>query len=118
MRNKLEKTLLIIIAIVGLVTLTGCNKTTKTKTNNKTNEIVGSWKYQGSGDYIYTFKEDGTGTYKVGSTTMEFTYKTEGKKLSITYKGNTEPFETEYSIKNNVLNVVDSLGNDTLYNKK
>ncbi len=118
MRNKLGKTLLIIIAIVGLVTLTGCNKTTKTKTNNKTNEIVGSWEYQGGGDYIYTFKEDETGTYKVGSTTMEFTYKTEGKKLSITYKGNTEPFETEYSIKNNVLNVVDSLGNDTLYNKK
>ncbi|MBR2785998.1 MAG: hypothetical protein IKD76_00590 [Clostridia bacterium] len=46
---------------------------------------------------------------------MEFTYKTEGNKISILHTGNTSHLETEDSIDGDTLNVIDSLGRDTLY---
>ena len=63
---------------------------------------------------VYTFNEDGTGEYAG----KKFTYKTEGDKISITYDGSTAAFESTYEIKDNQLNIKDSLGNDTVYNKK
>ena len=79
--------------------------------------IVGTWKYEG-GNYIYTFNADGTGTYDLGSSKMEFTYTTTDKVLSITYTGNTSPMELEYILDGNTLNVKDSFGNDTIYKKQ
>ena len=51
-------------------------------------------------------------------TNFPSTYTADGNKLSILYTGNTAPFETEYSINGDTLNVKDSLGNDTLYTKQ
>ena len=107
MKSMLKKVLLATLLLVVTVTLTGC----------KDKGIVGKWEYK-TGGYTYTFNEDGTGTYDVGSTKMEFTYKTDGDKLSITYKGNTTAFETTFTIDKNTLNIKDSFGNDTIYNRK
>lgn len=93
----------IIVAVVAIVSI-----------NSKpaTAPIVGKWKYDGSVDYVYTFNEDGSGDYSG----MEFTYQTNGNKISIDYKsGGT--FETEYEINGSTLNVKDSAGKDTLYKK-
>ena len=49
---------------------------------------------------------------------MKCTYKIDGDKISILYDGSTVPFETTFSIENDTLNVIDSLGNDTLYTRK
>ena len=49
---------------------------------------------------------------------MEFTYTTEGDKISILYKGNTAPFETTFTIEGNKLNMKDSFGKDTIYKKQ
>ena len=107
--KNIIKSLLLIIAIVAFVLLlTGCGK--------KADGIVGSWKYDGA-DYTYIFNEDGTGSYEAFGNKMEFTYTTEGNKLSILYSGNTSPFETEYSIDGETLNVKDSFGSDTLYKR-
>ena len=92
-----------------------------TSSETRGNSIVGRWKYTDSDlgdlgiDFVYTFNADGTGDYDMSGTKMEFTYKTDGNKLTITY--DSGPFETEYEIKGNVLNVKDSGGNDTLYKK-
>ena len=102
---------LIVVAIVVVLIVNGNKGTTKADT------IIGTWKYE-SADYAYTFNEDGTGKYEAMGTTMEFTYTTEGNKLSITYTGNTSPFETEYSIDGNKLNVKDSFGQDTIYKRQ
>ena len=75
--------------------------------------IVGTWEYE-NGGYTYVFNNDGTGEY-VGKA---FTYTVDGNKISILYDGNTAPFETEFSIEGNKLNVKDSLGDDTIYIKK
>ena len=79
--------------------------------------LVGSWEYQ-SGGYTYTFNADGTGTYDVSGNLMKFTYEATDSKLTITFDGNTAPMTLDYSISGKVLNVKDSSGNDTLYNRK
>ena len=97
-------------------------KTTELETVNlsesNSQSIVGSWKNDELGyDFIYTFNEDGTGKYDAAGTIMEFTYSTNENELSILYTGNTAPFQTTYHIDGATLNVVDSIGNDTLYQK-
>ncbi len=85
------------------------------KTGNS--DILGSWEYE-SGGYTYTFNEDGTGVYDLGTSTMEFTYEVTDTQLSILYTGNTSPMVLEYEIDGNKLNVKDSFGKDTIYIKK
>ena len=120
--------LVLIAAIVGIVFAIvnnnnnngGSNSSSSSET--RSNPIVGRWKYTDSElgdlgiDFIYTFNADGTGNYDMSGTKLEFTYTTDGNKLSIKY---TESglFETEYEIKDNVLNVKDSGGSDTFYKK-
>jgi len=103
----MKKILVVVVLCFAVLLLVGCGK----------KGLTGSWKSE-SGNYTYTFKEDGTGTYDVSGTKMEFTYTTEGSKLSITYKGTTAPFETTFEINGNKLNVKDSFGNDTIYVRK
>lgn len=110
LKNTIKIVSLISILLISVLILTGCEN------KEGSNSIVGSWKYA-TGNYTYTFNEDGTGNYDTGGTKMEFTYTVEDGKLSILYTGNTAPFETEYSIDGDTLNVVDSLGNDTLYKR-
>ena len=99
-------------------TVTNQVETPKASEETTSGKIVGSWKNSDYGsDYIYTFKADGTGKYDAAGTVMEFTYTTKGNTLSILYTGNTAPFETKFSVKGNTLNVIDSIGNDTLYKK-
>ena len=79
--------------------------------------ILGSWEYE-SGGYTYTFNADGTGTYDVSGTIMNFTYEASDTTLSILYDGNTEPMELEYILDGDTLNVKDSFGSDTIYKRK
>ncbi len=116
MKKTLKMLAIIAILMVAMLGLTGCGSK-KDESAKNVNPIVGSWKYE-NGDYMYTFKEDGTGEYSYYSTKMEFTYKTEGDKLSITYKGSTAPFETTYKIDGDTLNVNDSFGKGTSYKKQ
>ncbi len=76
--------------------------------------IIGEWKLD---PFVYTFNEDGTGQYDAAGTIMKFTYTTEGEKISFLYEGNTDPWETTYSIDGDKLNVKDIAGNDTIYTR-
>ncbi len=116
-----------IAAIVAVVVVVVNNNNNNGNSNNggssetRSNPIVGRWKYTDSdlGDlgieFIYTFNSDGTGDYDMSGTKMPFTYTTDGSKLTINY--DSGPFETEYEINGNILNVKDSGGSDTLYKK-
>ncbi len=115
--NRVFKGLLALLFLVaGIFVLTGCEKKEKEPEIDRTS-IVGKWKYKNGGNFIYTFNKDGSGTYEVGESTMKFTYKTDKDKLSILYDGDTESFDTTYSIENDVLNVKDSNGKDVLYKR-
>lgn len=115
MKKILGVVLTVVMLVVTLISFSACND--KKKDDGAKNSIVGSWKYE-SGDYTYTFNEDGTGKYAFGTTALEFTYEIkDGNKISILYKGNTVALETEYKIDGDTLNVIDSLGHDTIYKK-
>jgi len=117
MKKVLKIALAVLVIAFMLFALTACGEKEESKESKKSESIVGSWKYPGA-DYTYTFNEDGTGTYDAAGNKMEFTYELDGNKISILYTGNTAPFETEYEIKGDELNVIDSLGNDTIYKRK
>jgi len=125
---NIKKNLIIILIIavltVGLFILTGCNESTNNTATNteakkaESTSVVGSWKNDEYGsDFIYTFNSDGSGKYDAAGTLMEFTYTIDGSRISIMYTGNTVPFETEFSVSGDILNVKDSMGKDTLYKK-
>ncbi len=120
-------TVVAIAAIVAVVVVVVNNNNNSgnngdSSSETRTNPIVGRWKYTDSDlgdlgiDFIYTFNADGTGDYDMSGTKMTFTYTTDGNKLSIKYN-ESGLFETEYEIKDNVLNIKDSGGSDTLYKK-
>lgn len=128
--KAIVKSLSLVLALMMVLALVACGGSTGTPAGNDTaggdtvedaasgNPLVGSWEYQGGG-YIYTFNADGTGTYDLGGDTpMVFTYEASDTELSILYDGNTEPMVLEYEINGDVLNVKDSFGSDTLYNRK
>ena len=107
--RSLKNIALVLVLFVATITLAGCGAK---------KGLVGTWKSKDYSSYVYTFNEDGTGNYDASGTIMEFTYTTEGSKISILYKGNTEPFESIYEIKDNELNIKDSFGEDTIYIRK
>ena len=102
--------LLVIALFSALLLLTACGG--KTENGGEAVSIVGSWTYPNS-TMTYKFNADGTGSYYG----RDFTYTTSGDNLSILYNGDTTSFDTTYEIKDNKLNVRDSFGNDTIYNR-
>lgn len=81
--------------------------------------IIGKWEFIDPNaseiQFVYKFEEDGSGSYYAAGTDMPFTYSLDGNRISIIY--DSGPFETEYEINGDVLNIKDSDGNDTLYKK-
>ncbi len=115
MKNVLKIFALVALACVTLFTLVACGEK---EGPADTGSIVGYWQTELAGyDFIYSFNEDGTGYYNAAGTVMPFTYAIEGDNLSILYDGDTEPFDTKYELKGNVLNVKDSSDKDTLYQR-
>ena len=135
--KRIVVTILVFLLLMGsLFVLTACDKnkednsnevvssneiTSEEKVENNSNsveELVGQWKNHSYGyDFVYTFNDDGTGNYNAAGKDMPFTYKTDGDKISILYDGDTESFDTTFSIDGDTLNVLDSMGEDTLYEK-
>ena len=111
MKKIFKYSLVVVVLVICSFTLVGCGK----------KGLVGKWEYQ-TGGYIYTFNDDGTGTYTIGTQEMKFTYTTseegETKKISITYEGNTSPLVLEYVLDGDTLNIKDSFGSDTIYKRK
>ena len=117
---KVKQWFALVMVIGMLVVLGACgggnsaqNGNSDTASNDPVAVLVGEWEYDG-GLYSYVFSADGTGEYAG----MAFTYEADGSVLSITYEGMDMATELEYSVDGKVLNVVDSFGDDTIYNKK
>ena len=134
MKRSMKFVSLCLAASLVAIPLTACGGNNSNNTTNKTSQtssqnapattattgkeaLVGSWEYQGGG-FTYTFNADGTGTYDVGGKLMKFTYEATDTSISFTYEGDTAPMTLNYSINGKVLNVKDSNGSDTLYNRK
>ena len=86
------------------------------KTGAVDEKIIGNWEYE-EGGFVYTFNANGTGIYDAFGQIMNFTYTADGAVLSITYEG-SPAVELEYELDGDTLNIKDSFGNDTIYNRK
>ena len=84
---------------------------------HKGKSIVGKWESVDQKGFIYTFNEDNTCSYNKNGKISECTYTIRDNTLAILFKGNTTAFETNFEIKSNKLNIHDSYGKDTIYNK-
>ena len=84
--------------------------------------LVGEWEMTLEGtDYVftYTFKADGTGSYKYSDNDDAFTYTVKADKLSIQYEGeNMMPWDTTFGIDGDKLTVKDDTGEDVVYTRK
>ena len=133
---KKLKSVLLTMTIIGMLTsFAGCGEekealsntasessvsdSTETVTEAETEAagLVGVWEYE-AGGYTYTFNEDGTGQYDLGGTIMKLTYEDKGTILSILFEGNTDPMELENSMSDGKLIIIDSLGDEVVYNRK
>ena len=120
MKVKQLSALLLVVVLLFALCACGGEKTPSQQTPNSNDPatlLVGEWTYE-LGGYTYNFKADGSGTYSVGESVMEFTYEVDDDTLAITYKDVDAPLVLEYSLDGNTLNIKDSFGSDTIYVKK
>ena len=110
--NKVIKVFAIVMLFcVALCALVACGE-------KEVNSIVGFWKNDEAGyDFVYTFNEDGTGSYDSAGTVMPFKYTMDGEKLSITYDGDSISWDTTFKVEGDTLTVIDSAGEDVIYKK-
>lgn len=73
-------------------------------------KLVGTW-YHYSGD-SYTFREDGTGVYRVATGEQNFTYMTSENRLTFQFEGNDTQILTTYVIDGRNLVITTSKGRD------
>ena len=66
---------------------------------------------------IYTFNEDGTGIYELAGTPSDIKYSTQDGKITIEYEG-MKPMTLNYTLEGDTLNIIDSFGNDTFYERQ
>ena len=101
--------LFVVLTIIMCTILVGCDN--KKEIQNK---LIGKWALN---DYVYTFNEDKTCSYNAAGTIMECTYDFTENTISILYNGYTKAFESTYTVSGDVLNIKDSDGKNTIYDK-
>ena len=97
----------LLFCLVALFIVVGCSKK---------DPIVGKWAYGSSESFMYTFNSDGTCHYTANN--KDCTYKIDGDKIAITYEDSTATFDTTFKIEDNKLTIIDSFGNEVVYDKK
>lgn len=104
----MKKSIFTLAIICTLFLVTACGSS---------NPLVGTWKYETSSNYIYTFNDDKTCSYEAYGNKRECTYEDDGTKVTILYNGDTASSTYEYTIEGNTLTIKDSFGNDVKYVK-
>ncbi len=118
MKNNIKSILLILV--LGIFTLTGCNKIDS--------KLFGTWEYRETGTEetlitVYTFNKDGTGSQiiTVGENVSDrkYIYKTEKGTILITFDDDKEyQYEYSYRFDGKDLVLKDSFNEEITYNKK
>lgn len=114
MKKTVFKMIIFTFSICTILMFSGCGKETK--------PIVGTWNYYDgkntNSNIYYTFKEDMTGSYTFSGASRNFTYKDDGKTVTIKYEKDTNAGKYDYKIDKGILTIKDSFGSDVKYKKK
>lgn len=78
--------------------------------------ILGTWEFEKSADYAYTFNIDSTGVYHCLNNDRMFTYELSDGIISILYENNKEKLNIKYHFdeKNNLV-IVDTFGDESTF---
>ena len=80
--------------------------------------LVAQWKCESLTDHIYTFNADGSGQYDMAGNVLKLSYTVEKDDLTITFLAEGYvPVTLKYELKDGKLNIKDSFGNDTFYER-
>lgn len=109
---KIRKIISLILMICLIILLSGCGKTA--------NSLIGKWNYykdeKERTDIAYIFNKDMTGEYIFFGESKKFKYENDDKEINIKFSSNE--IKLKYTIKNNILTIIDSIGEKTMYKKK
>ncbi|MCR4605186.1 MAG: hypothetical protein K5639_04215 [Eubacterium sp.] len=89
----------------------------KDKAKSSESKLVGTWKCEYDLDKntkltaVYVFNDDGTGSYDLEGQVTKFTYKDNGKKLTIKFKGTDGDMKLKYKISGDKFTYKDITGN-------
>ena len=115
----MKKILIGLCAVVLFFAIVGCGKK---------DSLVGVWERMSqesdvSRTITFEFKNDNTGVWTLSmglgaGVTKEFIYKSEGNKITITYKDSTPQIEYEYKLNGSSLILKDDTGKENEFTKK
>lgn len=109
--KKIVSVICVMMIALSALAFTGCG--------SKGGSIVGQWVYKlGDSEYVYTFNDDGTGSYSAWGIEAKFTYEDDGENVTILYDGTTLSQTYGYKVDGKKLTIKDSYGLDVVYNKK
>ena len=118
MKNRKIIAIALILALACSI-LAACGGSRSKSGDSGSDTIVGTWGSEDfDGAFVFTFNEDGTGNYDAAGTDMPFTYTAEGGKLSIIYEGDTESFDTTYTLSGDKFTMKDSFDEEVVYNRQ
>lgn len=82
------------------------------------NSIVGKWKaIESDTEYYYIFNSNKTCSYEMNVARLNCTYKRDGKKITILYKGNEKENTYEYYFEGKTLIIKDDKGKNNKFIK-
>ena len=114
----MKKILSVILALALVLCFAACGSANGSS-DNGASSIIGSWDSIEAPGTVYTFNEDGTGALDASGVIMNFTYVDKDGKVEITYEGTDTALVCEYTVKDNVLSLIDTeMGTTLTYNKK
>lgn len=116
---KIIAMFVVVLSLGTLITGCGCSSSDapKEKSNLKTEmtvvedaaqKLVGTWKFDGEGDYTYTFNDNGTGKYEYTGAETDFTYTIDGNLIAFLYNGASTTNTVAFTIKDDTLIIQDS----------
>ena len=113
-RKPLSLAIKITIILLSGMILFACSSEKASKPS-----ILGSWESIEAPGCFYSFEEENRGFFDSNGLIMNFTYKTDGNKVEITWEGSADPQIWQFKVENGLLAMKD-LDSDTMltYKKK
>ena len=130
MKDSFIRKSLAVISMIDVVTaFAGCSQnnteTGESSTSSHLSEsgvsdnlLVGQWRSANRPNYVYTFRSDSTGQYDMAGKILKLTYSTDNGKITFRYlEEGYSPVTLDYVLEGDSLNIKDSFGSDTFYQK-
>ena len=112
----------VLAMVLGAVLLLGIAGIANTQVGQakKKSKLIGTWKCEYKLDdtvlvAIYKFKKNGTGSYSLAGQAQKFTYRDNGKVVSIRFENADADMKLKYKIKGNKFIFKDITGQEVVF---